>query len=153
MILISIDLLCFVYCHKSLSVLLWFYFVMGWGFVGEACTMKLKLAHLWTVQSHFKTFVCSWYIRTICLTMDSLVRTDPLVLQTEALQVLTALPRFYFPTLGSSWVKMGEVCVSLLSRAREGLQQHLLKVLLFLGWSKLIEAAKSIYIAPWVLLA
>ncbi len=60
--------------------------------------------------------------------VSTLFLTAPLVLQTEALQVFTALPRFYFPQLSSSWVRMGEVCVTLLTMPREGLQQHLLKV-------------------------
>ncbi len=81
-------------------------------------------------------YLCASIYIFLCLFLYCIA---PLVLQTEALQVLTALPRFYFPQLGSSWVRMGEVCVSLLTKAREGLQQHLLRVrciiLLFLHTS------------------
>ena len=55
--------------------------------------------------------------------------TDTLAVQTEALQVLSALCKFYFTHISPCWSQLRDLYLLHLSKAAPPLQQHVLKML------------------------
>ena len=51
-----------------------------------------------------------------------------LALQTEALQIMAALSKFYFPQISACWVQLKDFYLSHLSSLPHRVQQHVLKV-------------------------
>ena len=81
------------------------------------------------------------HTHTCCTSLSSrLASTDSLAVQTEALQVLSALCKFYFPSsLSRCWPLLKELYLSHLTAASLPLQQHVLKML-----EELLRALSSV---------
>ena len=70
-----------------------------------------------------------------------------IALQTEALQVLAALAKFYFPQISGCWQQLKDFYLSHLASFPHGIQQHVLKVRQERG--SIIVAAYKLFLRCW----